>query len=120
MCYTRRSITEGVISNEYGCLEHLDPGHFPSHFLDQVCLISNPTNVYHCCNDTNYCNNVTLVFPVAETVLPTPSVLSTSASSEWKGEEREGGGGRRDGVRGSEQEEEEGEDREEWGMEGGG
>lgn len=84
MCYTQQLISKsnGNVNWEWGCLEHLNP--HPPVFTDEFCRINLPDNAYSCCNETDYCNNETLFLLRTESVSPTPSVLFTSAPSEWK------------------------------------
>ena len=93
MCFVQRlwSREQGRAFSVWGCLDDL-----PTSFLGNVCLINDTVrgNVYFCCNNTDYCNNVTLRLPHEMSVTITESVMesvsrsastSPSASTEGKG-----------------------------------
>ena len=63
-------------------------------FADGICTINSIDNAYFCCNNTDFCNNVTLRLPREMSVTITESVTesvsrsastSPSASTEGKG-----------------------------------
>ena len=94
MCFVQRlwSREQGRAFSVWGCLETL-----PNHFSDlpgHVCPVNNTNSIYFCCNNTNYCNNVTLQLSREMSVTTTESVMesvspsaytSPSASTEGKG-----------------------------------
>ena len=94
MCFVQRlwSREQGRAFSVWGCLDDLAT----SFILGKVCLINDTVrgNVYFCCNNTDYCNNVTLRLPHEMSVTITESVMesvsrsastSPSASTEGKG-----------------------------------
>ena len=92
MCYVQQfwSRQQGRAFSQWGCLDSL-----PNHFAGQICTINSTDNVYFCCNNTDYCNNVTLRLPREMSVTTTETVTegdlrsastSPSASTEGKGE----------------------------------
>ena len=91
MCYVQRfwSIRDGRAFSQWGCLDSLT-----KHHIGPVCTINNTDNVYFCCNNTDYCNNVTLRLPremsvtIMETVMEgdlRSASTSPSASTRGKG-----------------------------------
>ena len=67
----------------WGCLDMLtnDPG-----FGGRTCTVNNTDNVYFCCNNTDFCNNVTLRLPRETSVTTTESSPSASPSAFTTGE----------------------------------
>ena len=83
----------------WGCLENL-PNHFSPGFTGQACTINKTDSVYFCCNNTNFCNNVTLRLPRETSVTITPSASPSAFTMGENGgdkiwEDREKGRGSR-------------------------
>ena len=67
------------VFSEWGCLENIISNLFVD-VPNLLCTINNTNNIYFCCNNTDYCNNVTLQLP-RETLVPTTEGVVQSAST---------------------------------------
>ena len=109
MCYVHRfwSMAQGRAFSEWGCLDKvIDP------LLRSVCTINDTVrgNIYFCCNNTDFCNNVTLRLPremsVTTPVSPpsaSPSAFTTGENGRdriWENREKGRGTGRIEGFGG--------------------
>ena len=83
MCYAERFWNPGAqrFQSVWGCLDDLPVSVVPR---EALCRINSTEKLYFCCNDTDFCNDVTLrlpdEMPVAVTESVSPSFVSPSTS----------------------------------------